>query len=299
MKRMRTKSESGYSLTELLIAVVILVPIMGAAVGLFSVGAHEQASEQSSVDSNLEARSALEIMSTEISQAGSHGDRITTTTAAIGASSNPQSVTLGSAEGMMVGDWLDVDTGANWESVEITAVSGNSVSGVFRTSHVTGTPVRFFALPFIGGMVTASAVAPNSTATVAKLGFFGDINGDSTLQYVEYAYDSANNQITRSITPLTQNSKNAAVPLVRNVKANSVQFRLTSDSQGVVTSANIAMTVQNTVSTASRYQETALSTKVAIPSTMAASELLYELRRYGGVDKLPSTPSLVTTWINQ
>ena len=299
MKRVRVKSEHGYSLIELTIAIVILVPIMGAAISLFSVGAHEQASEQSSIDANQESRSALEIMTTEISQAGTHGDRFTATTSAVGASSSPQSVSLASAQGIIVGDWLDVDSGSNWESVEVTAVSGNSVSGVFRTSHASGTPVRLFALPFTGGVVTPSALTANSTSTVSKLAFFGDINGDSTLQYVEYAYDAENDQITRSITPLTQTTKNEAVPLVRNVKDSSVQFRLNTDGQGVVTSANIAMTVHNTVSTASKYQETEMSTKVAIPCALASSTLLFELRKYGGVDKLPPTPSIVTTWVNQ
>lgn len=295
-----TQPDTGYSLLELLIAMVILIPIMGAAIGFFSVGAEEHASEQSSIDVNQEARSALEIMTTEISQAGSHGDRDTTMTSAVGASSTPQNATLASAEGIMTGDWLDVDSGSNWESVEVTAVSENGITGVFRTSHAAGTPVRLFALPYRDGVAAPTAIAANSSATATRISFFGDINGDSTLQYVEYIYDSANNQITRSITPLTQSTKNPAFPLVRNIAPNTVQFRLNTDDQGVVTAADVAMTVRNTWGAGpNKQQDTRLSTRIAVPCAMAASRLLFELRRFGGVDKLPPVPPKVTTWVSQ
>ncbi|MDM7997293.1 MAG: type II secretion system protein [Acidobacteriota bacterium] len=293
------KLEHGFTMTELLISIVILIPIMGAAVSLFSTGAEQQASEQNSIDANQEARSALQMMSTEIAQAGSHGDVSTVTTGSVSASSSAQALSVASTAGLTVGDWVDVDYGADHEMVQITAIGNNSISGVFRTGHTSGKPVRLFAMPFTSGVIPPAGMAASTSSAVTTLRFFGDINSDATLQYVEYNYDSANNQITRSITPVTQSNKNAALPLIRNLKPNSVQFRLNTDAHGIVTSVNLAFTVQGTWKTAGQVQETELSTKVLIPSAVASSALLYEVRRYGGIDRFPPTPAQVTTWVNQ
>jgi hypothetical protein len=56
------------------------------------------------------------------------------------------------------------------------------------------------------------------------------------------------------------------------------------------------MTVMNTVQSGSKYQETELASRISIPSAMAGSVLLYENRRYGGVNRIPSTPPKVTQW---
>ena len=293
------KTENGYTLMEILISILILIPIMGAAVSLFSTGAEQQASEQNSIDANQEARSALEMMSREIAQAGSHGDKGTVTTGSVSASSAAQALSIASAAGIMAGDWVDVDYGVSQEIVEVTAVGNNSITGIFRTQHLSGRPVRLFALPFTSGMIAPPGMAVNSSSAVTTLRFFGDINSDSTVQYVEYNYDSVNNQITRSITPVTLNTRNEALPLIRNLKPGSVQFMLNTDSNGIVTSANISFTVLGTWETVSRVQETELSTKIMIPSAVASSALLYENRRYGGVDRLPPTPAQVTAWTNE
>jgi len=293
------KLEHGFTMTELLISIVILIPIMGAAVSLFSTGAEQQASEQSSIDANQEARSALQMMSTEIAQAGSHGDVSTVTTGSVSASSSVQALPVASTAGLTVGDWVDVDYGADHEMVQITSIGNNSISGVFRTGHTSGRPVHLFALPFTSGVLPPAGMAANTSSAVTTIRFFGDINSDSTLQYVEYNYDSTNNQITRPITPLTQTTKNAALPLIRNLKPNSVQFLLNTDARGIVTSVNLAFTVQSTWKTAGQFQETELSTKVVIPSAVASSALLYEVRRYGGIDRFPPTPAQVATWVSQ
>ncbi len=299
---LRVRSEAGFSMTELLISMCILVPIMGAAVSMFSTGANQQASEQTSIDANQDARSGLEIMTREIAQAGSHRDTSTTSTASINSSTNAQPLSVASTVGFSVGDWVDVDS----ESVQLTAVSSTSISAVFSANHASSAPVRLFASPYIPGVIPPAGLGANSSQTVTTLRFFGDINGDPNsspsdpnLYYVEYVYDTANSQITRSSTPLTQATKNPAVPFIRNVKANSVQFTLNTDDLGVVTSASIALTVHNTWKTGSKYQETELSSRVVIPSAVAGSALLHEVQRYGGIDQLPPTPSQVTTWVSQ
>ena len=293
----RIKREEGFSLMELVICMAILIPVMGAAVGLFSVGANQQTSEQGSVDVNQEARSGLEMMTTEIAQAGSHGDWTTTLAGGVSAIADTvRTVSVASAAGLSPGDWVDVGTGLSLETVQLTAVSSNSISAVFQNDHSSGEPLRLFAFPYVTGVIPPAGLGANSSATTTTLRFYGDINGDSTVQYVEYVYDSNNNQITRSITPISQITKNQAIPFIRNITPNSAQFTLTTDSRGIVSSVNVAMTVQNNWSAQTHNQRTQLSSRVAIPSAMAGSALMYELWRYGGFDKLPPTPSRVTAW---
>jgi hypothetical protein len=148
-------------------------------------------------------------------------------------------------------------------------------------------------------MIPPPGTPANSSTVVTTLRFFGDMNSDSTLDYIEYAYDSANNQITRSATPITQSTKNPPLPFIRNIRPDSVQFRVNTDILGVVTSANITLTVHNDSATASGYSETQLSSRALIPCSMAASNLMYELLKFGGVDKMPSTPSQITALVSQ
>ncbi len=297
----RAKSDKGFSLPEMMISMCILIPAMGAAMSLFSVGAKQHASEQNSIDANQEARSALEMMTTEIAQAGSHADRTTTLTAAIDTPSiAPQDATVDSTVGFTVGDYVDVvDSTGTRESVQLTAVGSHTLTGIFRAGHGIGTAIRLFAVPYPTGLITPTGMAANSSATVTTIRFFGNITGDNTVQYVEYAYDSASNQITRSITPVTQSTRNPAVLFVRNLKPNSVQFTINTDSRGIATSASVAMTVVNTVKTGSSYQETELASRITIPSATAASVLLDENQRFGGFNRLPPTPPNVTPWISQ
>ncbi len=290
----RSLQEAGFSLIELLVAMLILIPIMGAAMSIFSLGVRQHSSEQSSVEANQEARAALDLMTMEIAQAGSHRDYSTVSTSSVSPGSTMLSVA--SATGFCVGDFVDVDTGSNLETVQVTAVSNNSISANFRQSHDSGVPVRLFAFPFLNGVLPPAGLGANSSASVTTIRFFGDLHGDGNLQYVEYTYDSDNNQITRSMTPVAQSSKNPALPLVRNLKPGSVEFRLYTDNLGIVTSVSIKMTVRNIVKTGNGYEETALSSRVLIPSAAAASALLYDVRRYGGIEKFPSTPTQVTEW---
>jgi Tfp pilus assembly protein PilW len=297
MQIVRNKQSDGFTILELLVCLLIMIPIMGAAVSLFSVGAKQQASEQNSVDSNQEARSGLEIMTLEIAQAGSHGDRATTSSGSVTANaSSAQSLAVDSSVGFNVGDYMDVDTGTSKESVKITAVTTGHISAIYRKAHNSGIPVRLFALPYKTGVIKPAGLGANSSTDVTTVKFFGDANGDGKLAYIEYIYDSNNAQITRSMTPITLTSKNAALALVSNIKANTAQFTLQTDSQSVVTSVTVKMTVRNTVKTGSGFEETALSSKILIPSAVAASALFAENQINGGISQLPPTPAQVTTW---
>ena len=307
MQKFPVQSETGFSFMELLVSMVVLIPVMAAAIGMFSVGASHHAIGQNAIDVSQDARTAMEMMTTEIAQAGSHADVRTIAPSTIVNSMTAQSVQVESTAGFTAGDYVDVDVEPNDEIVQLTAVSGTRLTGVFRLDHGPNTPIRLPAMPYVTGIIPPSGLGPNSSATVTTLRFFGHIQGsnsdanenDPTVHYVEYGYDSANEQITRSITPITQSTKNPALPFVRNVKPSSVRFTLNTDVLGVVTSANIAMTVKNSVKSGTKYQEAPLASRITIPSAIAASELLWEYQHYRGLYPLPPTPSIVRTWAGQ
>ncbi len=304
----QSRSEAGFSLAEMLVSLLILLPIMGAVSVIFSVAVNQHQSEQSAVEANQEARAGFELMTLEIAQAGSHSDQVTSAPGTITGNSNIQTVSVASSAGLSVGDYVDVDTGNLHETVQLTAVGTNSISGLFKATHSTvgGTPIRLFALPYITGVISPAGLGANSSASVTTLkffgamnGFLGDENGNGNLYYVEYTYDSANNRITRSSTPVPQASKNPAVALVRNVKSGSVQFTLYTDNHAVVTAVSLALVVRVPYKTGSQYQETELSSRIVIPSALAGSALYSEAIQYGGLNNLPPTPSKITTWSSQ
>jgi hypothetical protein len=286
-------------MVELMVSLVVLIPIMGAAFSLFSVAVKQHNNEQSGVEVNQEGRSALELMSLEIAQAGSHRDFNTTAAGAITAQVNAQAVSVASSTGFTVGDYVDIDVGANNEKVQLTAIGNNTISGIFRIAHANGAVVRLFSQPFLAGVVPPAGLGANSSATTTSLKFFGDINADGNINYVEYVYDGNNSQITRSMTPITAANKSAALPFISNIKSNSANFKLYTDARGVVTSVSLALTVRNPGTMASLHEETPLATRVDVPSAVAASALLNEIQVYGGLNQFPATPAKVTTWANQ
>jgi len=299
MRFIQAKPEHGFSLPELMISLLIFLPIVGATFSLFSVSLGEHNSEQSSAEMTQEARSALEMMTLEISQAGSRRDASTTTSAAVSGSPSEQSISLSSSSGFTPGDYVEIDLGNNNELRQITAVGTSSITGIFSLNHTSGTPVRLYAQPYLAGIIPPVGLGANSSTTTTTLRFFGDINSDGSINYVEYAYNAANAQITRSATPITQVTKNAATPVISNIRADSPQFTLYTDSSGIVTSVGVSFVVTSAWKTGSKYQETPMSSTILIPSAVAGSTLLAEYNKYGGIYRFSPTPSRVTTWASQ
>jgi len=301
MRFIQAKAEHGFSLPELLISILIFLPIVATTFSLFSVSMGEHGSEQSSSEMTQEARSALEMMTQEISQAGgAHQDVGTTTSADVTGSATAQSISLASSNGFTVGDYVDIDLGnANHELIQITNVGTNSITGIFRLAHLNGTPVRLYPYPYLSGIIPPAGLAANSSATTTTLRFFGDINNDGNINYIEYAYDAANASITRSATPITNGTKNAAIPFISNIRAGSPQFTLYTDNLAIVASVGISFVVTSPWKTGSQHQETPLSSTVLIPGAVSGSALLANYYKYSGIYRFPPTPSRVITWASQ
>jgi hypothetical protein len=291
---------------ELMVSMAVLIPVMGAAVALLSTGANTHALGQNSIDANQDARAAMQIMTTEIAQAGTHQDVTTNADHIIhNINVNPtvgQTITVDSSAGFTVGDYVDVGQATDHEVVKLMAVGSGTLTGLFEQDHnYADVPIRLRALPFSDGVIPQDDIDIDDQRDVSTLKFFGHIQGDNsdtarndpTIQYVEYGYDSGTSTITRSATPITQSTKAAALPFIRNV--SNVRFTIHTDHLGVVTAVTVSFTVTNRPSSTSEFQHTSLSSRISIPSAIAGSNLQWEFEQYRGLYGLPPTPDIIET----
>lgn len=210
------QSERGFSLLELMVSTLIMLVVAGAAFGALNYYQKTYQHTEIGADMHDNLRSAIDLIIQEVSQAGSLpsgtlGAR--NTNGAVFASAAAQTVNLNDATGLFVGEKLVVDAGASQELVTVTAINGNSITGVFGQNHNNNTQVNVI------GMFPAGIL---NTSTATKLQLFGDINGDGTLVFVEYNCNPAagGGTLTRSVTPVGTGAVNAATVLVDNLIAN-------------------------------------------------------------------------------
>jgi prepilin-type N-terminal cleavage/methylation domain-containing protein len=200
---MKANSEKGFSLLEMLISVVILLIVSGAALYALTYYQRSYGSTQLRADMHMGVRAALELMAQEVNQAGllPFGPP-RQLSAAVSACPSPCStpppvqVTAGgvpNVSSIFVNEKLTIDTGSNQEDVTVTGVNTatSQITAVFTKAHPANAPVNAFGL-FPQGIRSTS---PNvSSSTLLKI--FGDINGDNTLTYVEY--DCSGSTLTRT-----------------------------------------------------------------------------------------------------
>lgn len=250
--RSLTHSKGGFSLLELLASVAIIAIIMGALFTFIYQSQKRYQGNQVVSESNQDARAAMEVMAQEIGQAGSNpnftvskvpaGASINTSSEPV-ASPTAQCVTLNDVNQIFPDDWLAVDTGQNYELVQVITTSKYTstpspacagaittpwVQAVFQQDHcqsgasgctvpepVTNPwpiPIASYKQPYPSGILTGTGTSDDKT-----LEFFGDINGDGVLNYVVYSLYAPAGAATviiggntytlytlyRSITPVT------------------------------------------------------------------------------------------------
>jgi type II secretory pathway pseudopilin PulG len=212
---------TGFSLLELLCAMSILMIVSGAA--MYGLVVYQKSYTGTSMRQNMQAsvRSATELLQQEIGQAGALSGQagVNTVTitapATVTASAAAQTITLSSTTNMFEGENLQVDLGANQESVAITAIVGSTITGVFTKTHSAGALVSLVGM-FPQGILSAS--------DANHLYLIGDINSDGNLYYVVYTCTQTSTPpygtLTRSITQLPATTVSAADTLVQNVVPN-------------------------------------------------------------------------------
>jgi type II secretory pathway pseudopilin PulG len=209
-----TAGHDGFSLIEFLVSVVVTLFLMGAVFHVLGKYQRTYQTEQVTTDMRQGARSAMELLSQEVGQAGYLGFTTTSLNADVTGAAIAQTVPLASTANIFNGEILMVDAGVAQELVTVTDLTGTTVSGVFRNSHSKDAPVNAVGV-FSQGVLPP----PSSTANVLQL--FGDVNADGTLRYVEYRYDSAAGTLSRSITPIDAAVQETPRVLLRDLQPNA------------------------------------------------------------------------------
>ncbi len=213
--------QPGFSLVELMVALTLLLSVAGIVMSSLMQATMTQGTISNRTEMHSSVRSATEVLQQEIGQAGRVSLPAPVTLAAAVNSTGLLAVGVSSAAGMFTGELLVIDTGANQETVAVTAVvpDTNQITAIFNATHANGAPVTV-AGAFPSGIVPTN-MTNGSTSTVLKM--YGDINGDGNIVYVEYTCDTAGGNLYRNVMSFTAATKPAltsAQILLPNILAN-------------------------------------------------------------------------------
>jgi len=213
-------SQAGFSMAELLVSLGVLALILSAVTGGLLKMSQSQRTIWNRTEMHAGVRGATELLQQEVGQAGLVGLPGTVTLGAA-VSAGTHTVGVNSASGLFVGEQVLVGTGANQETVALTAVDtgSNLVTGVFTIGHASGSAITA-AGGFASGIVPPS-VTNGSTGSVLKL--YGDVNSDGSMVYVEYTCNLAQHLLYRNVMAWNAAAKPALSPalvLLNNVVAN-------------------------------------------------------------------------------
>lgn len=211
------KSESGFSLVELMVAMTVMLLISGAAVTAILKLSTTQSTIWNRTQMHSGIRGATEVLQQEVGQAGRialiSGSATCVNNTAVPCLNAPviqgaaQTVAVTSICGMFIGEQLAVDVGSNQETITIQQIDGaatdptatqcptgstitsGTITADFQnaTGHAQYAPLQAFG-GFINGVIPTTATN-GSTSAVLKL--FGDINADGNMVYVEYSVSPA------------------------------------------------------------------------------------------------------------
>lgn len=212
------RADAGFSLLEALVSVAVLLLLFGSAMNGMNQTTIMSRTVGNRAEMHGSVRGATELMQQEIGQAGriSIPGPISLGGAVI---KGPATVSLSTTVGLFPGVQVVVGTGDLSETVKLTAIAGNSVTGTFTVDHAAGEPVQ--VLGGFGTGVVPPSMPNGSTGTVLKI--YGDINDDGNMLYVEYTCDTANNLLYRNVMPWDAATKPALtnqMVLLNNVIPN-------------------------------------------------------------------------------
>jgi prepilin-type N-terminal cleavage/methylation domain-containing protein len=194
---------AGFSLLEMMISMVILLGVSGVVMSGLLQTTKTETTVQNRTEMHASVRSATELMQQEIGQAGRVSmppvANIQMTTAVTAGSATP-TLTTGATAGMFAHEYIVVDAGINQETVQVTAISGDTITAVFGLNHAANVPVAVQG-GFGTGIVPETSVGMTNGSDGTHLKLYGDINGDGNMVYVEYICDYANSgNLYRSIS---------------------------------------------------------------------------------------------------
>jgi prepilin-type N-terminal cleavage/methylation domain-containing protein len=264
--------DQGFSLLEMMVSLVILLAVTAIVMSGMMQMTKTQGTIGNRTEMHSSIRSATEVLQQEIGQAG----RIPALPALVTLSANVAAgsavtTTVNSVTGMFNGELVVVDAGQmgpglpptyqNPETVAISNLntSANTFQAAYSFAHNAGAPI-VVAGSFPSGIIPDDAATSPSTGSLLRM--FGDINGDGTMVYVEYNCDTTGGNLTRSVTPITSATKNAASVLLANISANPPAgsptpcFQYQKKPNGTGTNSVVDVTVTLTVNTANLDPQT-------------------------------------------
>ena len=211
--RVAPQRQRGFSLIELMIAMVILLIVTSVVMRGLLQTAQTQGTIQNRTEMHGSVRNATELLQQEIGQAGRIAIPASTTytlSAAVSAanaglsSSVALSSSSGTYAGLFTGEQLTVGAGTNQETVATTAYNSatHTITAIFNniTGQVSGAPVSALGAFASGVLPTTKTdnAANNIGSTGSLLKLYGDINGDGNMVYVEYTCDTVAGKLYRN-----------------------------------------------------------------------------------------------------
>jgi prepilin-type N-terminal cleavage/methylation domain-containing protein len=260
--RVMHASQAGFSLLETMVALAVLLGVGGIVMSGMTQMMKTQVTLGNRTEMHANVRSATELLTQEIGQAGKVSFPAPVILSAA-AAANATSITVNNATDIFGGEQLVLDGGSveEWVTVNPNGVAGNSVSLTKNLvyAHNANVPVSVFGA-FSSGIVPPS-MTNGSTATILKL--YGDINGDGNLVYIEYTCSQGTQAspgfLYRNLMPYTQATKPAndkTMILLSNVLQNPndannnpvacFTYQTQTDAQGntYITDVAVTLTVQ-------------------------------------------------------
>jgi prepilin-type N-terminal cleavage/methylation domain-containing protein len=191
------RAEEGFSLLEVLVSVMIITILMSAVFQFLRFNQQRYRGDQLLAERNQGARSALELMTQELQQAGHNPNFMTgkTLSAAVSTTGGIVNVPVSDTTGIFYGNLIEIGSSSadpNRETVEVKgdtshAITSTSFPAIITMSHASGQPVFSRSLPFPNGILyNAAAVGTDQSVNVNTIQYYGDIEGNGTLRYGEY-----------------------------------------------------------------------------------------------------------------
>ena len=193
----RPSAAHGFSLLEVLVSVMIITVLMSAVFQFMRFNQQRYRGDQLLAERNQGARSALELMTQELQQAG-HNPNLNvhrSLSAAVVPTGTIVDISVNDTTGLFYGNLVEIGSSAADPNREILAILGDGTHSITSTTfpaiptlpHASGQAVFTRSLPFPNGILySASAVGTGQSVAVNLIQFFGDIDGNGTLHYGEY-----------------------------------------------------------------------------------------------------------------